>query len=776
MNKISDDFKCVDINAKQFLDVMFADIDPHKEVVCVSKGFKTEDGMGFWNVADDNNVFTRWKPEKQRVAWYVCVSSCDGEKNVKGTAILRKTSNVVRYHFLMLDDIGTKATPPPVEPTAKIETSTDNFQYDYALIPGEDFKRYEALIEYCHEQGWGDGGAGGCYRICRIPGSANIKPGRDNFKSRVTEWNPDKVWTLDDLAIALGCENLDERATRAKGNKRQLSSGTITTLSATVEVPDPLYTWLADNGHIVTDDGASDFIDILCPWREEHSSGSDTAGYSPLGRGEGDWVQARGFRCLHEHCKGRGFRDFMKEMGESGAPRVSGVDPLPWLQHRYTYIGKGARVADLHQRPKGGEWIWDLEDWAKMNKGRVIVPGRDTPVEIKTAFLEHKNTTKTINTKYCPVRADEDVTVFTIEDQELVNTYVPPNHPETDEPPLMFQEHMDYLMPDDFERELFVDWLASKVQEPASRSYAMVLVAEDAFGIGRSWIKNMLSRTLQGKVNTASLGQLVGKGTSAENNYNDWKAECQFVVVEEAKDEVSREVFYQGYEKFKQLIDTRVGEGERINPKYGRTRTENIYFNALIFSNHADALAIPENDRRVCVITTAKKQQTPEYYDRLADALTNGEAKRLYWFLMRRDLSNFDMFRPPMTPGKSAMIEQNRSPSNEINEYIMENCEGDIFTKKMFKSHVVKAAIALDYDNIVHKPGATIRNLWGKLGKLREKRHGARYSVDKDNTEIRAIRNIEKWKQIDANRDRDAIEAEYLKNDKSGGRGLKVVK
>ena len=92
----------------------------------------------------------------------------------------------------------------------------------------------------------------------------------------------------------------------------------------------------------------------------------------------------------------------MKEWAGVGAPRVSGVDPLPWLQHRYTYIGQGSKVADLHQRPLGGDWIWEFEDWGKMHKGRVIVPGRDQPVEMKTAFLESKNTHKVTDTIFWP--------------------------------------------------------------------------------------------------------------------------------------------------------------------------------------------------------------------------------------------------------------------------------------------------------------------------------------------------------------------------------------
>jgi hypothetical protein len=771
-----------DIDAKIFLDCLFADIDPDKEVVCVSKGFPTNDdgkaSMGFWNVADDDPIFTKWKPDKQKIAYYYCVSTVTGEKNAKGTAVLRKTSTLVKYHVLVLDDIGSKATPPPVTPTYRITTSlnddgTPNEQWGFALLPGEDFKRFEGLVQFCHTSGWGDPGAGGCYRIVRVPGSCNIKKGKNNFKSVVTHWAPNEVWALDDLAAELGCTDLDERALAAKGNKRTLS-GAAETLPALSGSFDPLYDWMVSQGLVVADNGG-DFVDIKCPWKDEHTSGGDTAGYSPLGRGEGDWVQARGFRCLHEHCKGRGFKALMKRLAEDGAPRVSGVDPLPWLQDRFTYIGFNSRVADLHQRGIGSRWLWAFEDWGKMFKGRVLIPGRDQPVELKTAFLEHKKTHKVVDTQYWPVKAEDDTAIIVLEGQEFVNKYTPPNHPHTTQDPDVFLDHVDFLLPDDDERDLFLDWLAYKIQNPALRSYAIVMIAEDGFGIGRSWLRAMMRKVLQGKVQTATLPQLIGKGTSAEKNYNDWAAECQFLVIEEAKDNITKEDFYNGYETFKQRVDTRVGD-VRVNPKYGRTRDDFMFFNALIFSNHSDALAIPPNDRRCCVLTNPTVMASFEYYDRLESSLTDAEAAKVYWYLMERDISNYDHVYPIDTEGKRRMTDQNVLPSKAIKDHILDACAGDIVTKNMLRSRVITAANALDYESIASGPGGVLRILWGKMGNWRDEKNGARYRIGGEDVEVRALRNLGKWQEIDARRDRDLIEAELLKNDKTGGAGLKSMK
>ena len=219
-------------------------------------------------------------------------------------------------------------------------------------------------------------------------------------------------------------------------------------------------------------------------------------------------------------------------------------------------------------------------------------------------------------------------------------------------------EHMDYLVPDAGQREIFLNWLAHKIQHPELRSFGVCMVADGAYGTGRSWLKTMMGKVLQGHVNTASLAQLYGKGTSAEQTYNDWMV-CQYVVVEEAKDSgLSRDDFYHGYETFKSNCDTSVTTDQRINPKYGRTRYEDIYYNVMIFSNHTDAMCLTDDDRRVYVIDNPTKRLDYDYYDRLQGALQTQEPQRIYWWLMRRNIVGFDRIYPEMTPGKARMIEE----------------------------------------------------------------------------------------------------------------------
>ena len=63
-----------------------------------------------------------------------------------------------------------------------------------------------------------------------------------------------------------------------------------------------------------------------------------------------------------------------------------------------------------------------------------------------------------------------------------MNSWTEPLHSHTDLLPEVFLEHIQYILPIIPEQECFLDWLAYKIQHPASRSYAIVMVADNVFG------------------------------------------------------------------------------------------------------------------------------------------------------------------------------------------------------------------------------------------------------------------------------------------------------
>ena len=734
------------INKEEFLDTIFGDVNDD-EYVCVTRAQDKKDGGSwFMSVLDDNRKFTKWKVDRAQ-AWYFCVSSVNGELNAKGTMIGRGRANLLRYHCLVLDDIGTKATPPPVAPTWKIETSEGNYQWGYALHPGADFTMYEAAVEWCHKQGWGDEGAGGSYRVMRLPGSANMKPGRDEFRAVVTDWAPDLVWSLSGILDALGCD------------AASLSRGKVKVGAAkpfTVHNVDPVIDWLIARGE---KDVGDVWVEVECPWAAVHTNDKTTAGYSPLGRGVG-YEQTRSFRCFHAHCVGRNYSDYRNWIITQGGEDWAGYDPLGWLQGRYVYIEDGMTFADMDQRPHGGYWRLPIQEWDNRHPLPVPVPWSDKSVRAKVAMLSSTVTRRAARLAYDP----GGPVVSMRDNQQIVNSYTEPTWEETTVDPVIFLDHMDFLLPVATQRETVLDWLAHKIQNPGMRSFAVLMIAENSYGTGRSWISSMLRKTLQGNVETASLAQLIGQGTTGEQNYNDWGAECLFLCVEEARANLERAAFFNGYETFKERVDTRVLP-LRVNPKYGKTRDDFMFFNALIFSNHSDAMNIPEGDRRLYVVENPKERRDYAYYDRLNSALDNDtEAARLYWWLKRRDLGGFDHVYPAMTEAKAEMIDTSVSKMDEIDNWVMEHLEGDIVTREQVRQTVKEAGRDLGFAGVEADPGNITGRLWKCFGRLRKGKNGARYMLGKEQIEVRAIRDKKSWVEVDKARLSTKIEEELKKN------------
>jgi uncharacterized protein YktA (UPF0223 family) len=721
------------VKPQDFIDKIFQDAEDD-EFVCVSEGVpkKEEEGMWFNNMFTTSRLWSRWDPDDDPRAMYYSVCTTDGTVNDHDRA-RRGRAQLVRPHVLVLDDIGDKTAAPDVEPTYVLETSPGSFQWGYALVGAttEDLDTFEALCTAIHGLGYGDAGAGGSYRVVRVPGSANLKPGRGGFVSVLVEADWSVAWTLRELAEDFGLD-LDDlpvpvTATRA-GIADKLGGATA------AEGIDPLLAWLSDAGHVVSDSG--DWVDVVCPWADAHTAGSNTAGYSPLGRGEGKWVQTRAFKCLHEHCADKRFPDAVEAWQKEGAPFCAGFDPMPWLLDRYVMVAQGEQYADMTLRPRGS-WLFTKGE-VDMRHG-VRVPVGDKSIPVSSALTLHEDARRVDVVGYRPGAG----ALYEQGGQPCVNAYAPPDWPETNVEPTIFLDHMEWLIPSDEEREVFLNWLAWKTQNPGRRSYAVVMIAE-GFGVGRSWIKDLLWKMTQGSVNTATLGQLIGEGTSAERNYNDWMVRCQYIVVEEAKEEMDAEVFYRGYTTFKQVVDTRPQE-IRVNPKYGKSRSDTTYFNTLILSNHADAMVVPEDDRRVYVVQNPAERHTPAYYESLNRALDDNRlARSLYWWLMRRDVSAYDPVYPPMTPGKMQMVTANKSPVDQIWEYLVDQWPTDLVSRGDLDAIVHMAAKACDLE--LGKEGAVAKRVWRKMQSLDPmNKDGLRLSIEGKQVQVRAVRNAAKW-------------------------------
>ena len=76
---------------------------------------------------------------------------------------------------------------------------------------------------------------------------------------------------------------------------------------------------------------------IQCPWHKGHTTGGDTAGYSPLGRGGSEYQNRRGFYCMHGHCAEHDTGEYLHWMANLGAPELPIYDEAAHLVRDYAF-------------------------------------------------------------------------------------------------------------------------------------------------------------------------------------------------------------------------------------------------------------------------------------------------------------------------------------------------------------------------------------------------------------------------------------------------------
>lgn len=221
----------------------------------------------------------------------------------------------------------------------------------------------------------------------------------------------------------------------------------------------------------------------------------------------------------------------------------------------------------------------------------------------------------------------------------------------------IFFDHMLYLIPCDVEREWFIGWLAFNLQRPGDRCLVTPLHVAVHHGTGRGWIVQCLNRLLGvWNCKKAKMPQLAGEGSGVFNDYLD---DSLLVCIEEVREGSKR---YQISDKVR---DTLSDPYMDVNVKYGRKSTKRVYANFFMMSNHPDALTLTEEDRRINVLTGPDYLQPLEYYQKLYDWLDTDGVDHLRAYLMHKDISTFNWQRSMKTPGRSLMIESNRSETEQ---------------------------------------------------------------------------------------------------------------
>jgi len=225
-----------------------------------------------------------------------------------------RKANFAAYHFMMLDDLGTKV---PIERLGNfelswlIETSPNNYQGGIVLAePLPDGDAAVRLLNAVIDAGLCDAGAKGpLSRWARLPLAINGKPKYQDeqghpFRCRLIEWRPNLRYTPQEIVEGLQLElapagrpkKSHKHLIQTDGLREGIGKDTDEILTPKA-AENPVVTALKARGIYKTPLGSGKH-DVTCPWVHEHTDALDTgAAYFepdelyPLG----------GFCCQHSH-------------------------------------------------------------------------------------------------------------------------------------------------------------------------------------------------------------------------------------------------------------------------------------------------------------------------------------------------------------------------------------------------------------------------------------------------------------------------------------------
>ncbi len=636
--------------------------------------FPDDTAIPIWDrKADEGPGFPRgWKAGR---SYNAANAHYFGTSSLKPDAegrIRNRIKNFAALHVVVLDDIGTKVDPDSLpdafkRPSYIIKTSPGNYQYGLVLEkPIADYDHAKALVDIVYQSGYTDAGGALVTKLVRLPYGVNGKNQNADFEVKLEQsdfrkYTPTQI--LDACGSKVSFEDItkDTTTARRRGMPDNTSEwgATLPKLLGFEGKVDPVLEWLEETGRV--EDMNQEWVTIQCPWHEGHTDQHKTAGYSPLGWGDDASILSRGFHCFHEHCKDKHSTEFLEWVVENGGPTG-----LPTQQTDTDLIGTMVWCSDGYGIMLDTGRQVHARNIPQTFRKPVFIPGRKGAVPEGKAWLENPNVPVVFGLTSDPL------TPARIVDQggtPLYNLFREPpwsridmeNNERFKANVDKFLDFIEYLIPNEDEAAYFIEWLAAKVQNRGFRGCGIVMVTS-SFGTGRTFLFTLLEQMFTPRnCATISFESLVGG-----REFNEAQDKL-LVFCDETQDlgtSTTQLAFKRSYERLKELVDPRA-KHITINPKYGKKYDVTSYTSYIMASNHPQAVAMPDADRRFYVISNAEVPRDAEYFESMQQwANAKHTVEDLWNFLSRSVKPDLTMLNSPApkTRAKASMVDATRSP------------------------------------------------------------------------------------------------------------------
>jgi hypothetical protein len=238
-------------------------------------------------------------------------------------------------------------------------------------------------------------------------------------------------------------------------------------------------------------------------------------------------------------------------------------------------------------------------------------------------------------------------------DGRYYNMYVQPTVVAAEGDLSWWDDHLEYLLPDEVNRNHLLNWMAWFLQNLGKKPKHALLLQGTEQGTGKSFIVEMLARIINRR-NTSNINQ-----TDLHGDFNGWAARSKLLIIEELRAVDRNEVANKLHPLITQDI---ISVNEKNLP---RRDVENC-FGIFAMSNHDAAITLDQSDRRYLVITTPASPRygkgspaSTEYYDRLYARLdADADVAAVAYMLQNRDIGAYNgAGAAPATTAKETMIE-----------------------------------------------------------------------------------------------------------------------
>ena len=300
-----------------------------------------------------------------------------------------------------------------------------------------------------------------------------------------------------------------------------------------------------------------------------------------------------------------------------------------------------------------------------------------------------------------------------------------------------FFDHVSYLIPDEFMKELFLDYLAHIEQRPGEKAgFGWLMVTDETQGIGRNWMTAALARIWSGY--TALDFNLI---SAIKDSFTGRLSRKLLVVVNEI---VATQVKdrHEFVERTKNLV---TDETIEINPKFGRRHTEYLLARWIIFSNHIAAMPLSDNDRRFAVVQNPSTPMPPAYYQTLYALLRDAEfLASVRRVLAERRITHDIQAKAPESKAKERVVAATRPPMDSALMEIKGCWPGDLIRSSVCKK-IVKYLMGLSDDELTESQSAALNYAYRRCGFLSiDKKHRFGAKVER----VYALRDAEKWNEL----------------------------